>query len=89
MLGALGAGYAQNLILGAGGIPHRRFQFDVGSPAFALAEDTREPNKDCSCQRRIGWADQAKPDRSVSKPAHWPKACELKPIRVRLEQHPK
>ncbi len=77
MLGAMGAGYAQTLILGAGTIPHQRFQFDVGLPSFALAEDVREPNKECSCQRLIGWADQAKADRSVSKPAHWPSPFEI------------
>jgi hypothetical protein len=77
MLGAMGAGYAQNLILGAGTIPHQRFQFDVGLPSFAVAEDVRGPNKECACQRVIGWADQAKADRSVSKPSHWPDAFKI------------
>ena len=77
MLGAMGAGYAQNLILGAGKIPHQRFQFDVGLPAFGLVEDVRKPSADCACQKFIGWADQAKPDRSVSKPSHWPANTEI------------
>ena len=77
MLGAMGAGYAQNLILGSGKIPHQRFQFDVGVGSLGVAEDLREPNHDCSCQRVIGWADQAKADRSVSKPTHWPNAFEV------------
>jgi len=77
MLGAMGAGYAQNLILGSGKIPHQRFQFDVGVGSLGVAEDLREPNHDCACQRVIGWADQAKADRSVSKPTHWPNAFEV------------
>jgi len=77
MLGAMGAGYAQNLILGASTIPHQRFQFDVGLPSFAVVEDQRKPDKDCACQHYLGWADQARADRSVSKPTHWPAAFEI------------
>jgi hypothetical protein len=77
MLGAMGAGYAQNLILGASKIPHRRFQFDVGLPSFGFVEDFREPRTGCACQKFIGWSDQAKPDRSVSKPSHWPEPTEV------------
>lgn len=80
MLGALGAGYAQNLILGAGAIPHQRFQFDVGLSSFGMVEDCREANAECACQRFIGWADQGRADRSVSKPSHWPKAQEVTSI---------
>jgi hypothetical protein len=77
MLGAIGAGYAQNLILGAGTVPHQRFQFDIGMPSFAIVEDSREGSKECACRRVIGWGDQAKADRSVSKPAHWPSPFEI------------
>jgi len=77
-IGALGAGYAQNLILGCAKIPHSRFQFDVGLHSFGFVEDCREPNSECACQRFIGWADQGKADRSVSKPSHWPHAFEVK-----------
>lgn len=79
MLGAMGAGYVQNLILNAGIVPHQRFQFDVGLPSFGMTEDVREPNKECSCQRLIGWADQAKADRSVAKPSHWSSPREISP----------
>ena len=72
MLGALGSGYAQNLILGSGTVPHRRFQFDIGKSSFALVEDAREVNQECACQRVIAWSDQARADRSVTKPLHWP-----------------
>lgn len=78
VVGALGAGYAQNLILGSAGIPHQRFQFDVGVHSFGVVEDSRQPDPQCTCQRFIGWADQAKADRSVSKPPHWPEPRELK-----------
>ncbi|MDB6026424.1 MAG: hypothetical protein JWM68_2647 [Verrucomicrobiales bacterium] len=77
MLGAMGAGYAQNLILGAAKIPHRRFQFDVGIRSFGMVEDNRRPNLECACQKFIGWSDQAKADRSVSKPQNWAKPLEL------------
>lgn len=78
MLGALGSGYVQNLILGAGTVPHRRFQFDIGKPSFAFAEDDRQINPGCACQRFIAWADQAKADRSVSKPMHLPVPFEVR-----------
>jgi hypothetical protein len=75
--GAMGAGYAQNWMLGASTIPHHRFQFDVGLQSFGMVEDLKEPSPECACQRVIGWADQAKADRSVSKPKHWPEPMEL------------
>jgi ThiF family len=78
VVGAMGAGYAQNWILGASSVPHNRFQFDLGLASLGVVEDIREPNQECSCQRFIGWADQAKADRSVSKPPHWPQPIELK-----------
>ena len=71
VVGALGAGYAQNLILGCATIPHSRFQFDVGVHSLGVVEDCRKANPECACQRFIGWADQGKSDRSVSKPNHW------------------
>jgi|ERR1039458_601994 hypothetical protein len=76
-VGALGAGYAQNLILGCASIPHSRFQFDVGVHSLGVVEDCREADPECACQKFIGWADQAKADRSVSKPSHWPDAWEV------------
>jgi hypothetical protein len=78
VVGAMGAGYAQNWILGASGIPHDRFQFDLGLKSLGVVDDIRSHNPDCACQRLIGWADQARADRSVSKPNHWPEPVELK-----------
>lgn len=78
VVGALGAGYAQNLILGCAGLPHPRFQFDVGAQSLGVVEDCRKPDPICACQKFIGWADQAIADRSVSKPSHWGEAHEMK-----------
>lgn len=77
MVGAMGAGYAQNLLLGSAKVPHHRFQFDLGLSFLGLVADERAPRMDCACQRTIGWGDQARPDRSVSHPSHWPGAVML------------
>lgn len=72
-VGAIQAGYAEGWITGASRMPHQRFQFDVGMPLLGVvpAEKSRRP--DCSCNRTKGWADQARSDRSVTMPAHWPR----------------
>lgn len=71
-VGALQAGYAELWILGAGSMPHQRFQFDLGMPLLGVvpAENPRKP--ECSCNWTKGWGDQARAERSVSKPSHWP-----------------
>jgi len=76
-VGAMGAGYAQNMMLGSGKLPHRRFQFDLGMPSLGVVADDRLPRPDCACQRTVGWGDQGRADRSVSMPSHWPKAQEV------------
>jgi hypothetical protein len=70
----MGAGYAQNLILGSAKLPHNRFQFDLGLSSFGFVPDERPSREGCSCQKTIGRSDQARKDRSVSHPDHWPKA---------------
>ncbi|MBI3868057.1 MAG: ThiF family adenylyltransferase [Verrucomicrobia bacterium] len=70
-VGAMGAGYAQNLLLGSAKLPHNRFQFDLGLGLLAVVTDDRLARQDCACQRNIGWSDQARADRSVSLPDHW------------------
>ena len=72
LAGSLAAGYAENLLIGAAEMPHQRFQFDVGLPRFGFNPVEKPRNPDCSCGRTIGYADQARADRSVSRPAHWP-----------------
>lgn len=73
-VGAMGAGYAQNLLLGSAKLPHHRFQFDLGFPFLGVVAGERLQRTDCACQRSIGRNDQARADRSVSHPAHWPQA---------------
>lgn len=77
MVGAMGAGYAQNLLLGSAKLPHRRFQFDLGFASLGVVADERPPRPDCACQSVVGRGDQARADRSVSHPAHWPQAVKL------------
>jgi hypothetical protein len=71
VVGAMGAGYAQNLLIGSSRLPHNRFQFDLGFPSLGVVSDERPPRADCVCQRAIGRSDQARADRSVSHPSHW------------------
>jgi hypothetical protein len=68
---AMQTGYAQNWITGASRMPHQRFQFDLGMPLLGVvpAEKCRRP--ECSCNYTKGWSDQARADRSVTKPSHW------------------
>lgn len=70
-VGAMGAGYAQNLLLGSGKLPHNRFQFDFGLGSLGVVTDDRPARQDCACQKNIGRSDQARADRSVSLPVHW------------------
>ncbi len=76
-IGAMGAGYAQNLLLGSAKLPHNRFQFDLGLSSLGAVADERPPRVGCACQRFIGRSDQARADRSVSHPSHWPAAIGL------------
>jgi hypothetical protein len=76
-VGAMGAGYAQNILIGSAKLPHHRFQFDLGFSSLGVVADERLSRADCACQRSIGRNDQARADRSVSHPAHWPQATSL------------
>ena len=77
MVGAMGAGYAQNLLLGSAKLPHHRFQFDLGLSSLGVVADERPPRADCACQRTAGRSDQARADRSVSRPDHWPQPTRI------------
>lgn len=72
VVGAMGAGYALNWLLGASKVPHERFQFDLGTKFLGVADDVRHPQTSCSCSRATGRADQARDTRSVSRPSHLP-----------------
>jgi len=72
LVGSLAAGYAQHWLTGASRMPHQRFQFDVGWPKLGVAPAEKPRNPECSCGRTIGFADQARADRSVTRPPHWP-----------------
>lgn len=73
LAGSLAVGYAQNLLTSSAHLPHQRYQFDVGweKPGVAPVTGARRP--ECSCGKTIGHSDQARADRSVSRPPHWPK----------------
>lgn len=73
LAGSMAAGYAQHLLTGSARLPHQRFQFDVGWEKLGVAPITGKRNADCSCGKTIGQSDQARADRSVSRPPHWPK----------------
>jgi hypothetical protein len=70
--GSLAAGYAENMLTGSADMPHQRFQFDVGFPRFGFNSIDKPRRPECSCGKTIGYADQARADRSVSRPPHWP-----------------
>jgi hypothetical protein len=75
-VGAMGAGYAQNLLLGSAKLPHDRFQFDLGLFSLGVVSDERTPREGCSCRKTKGRSDQARADRSISRPSHGPKVTE-------------
>ncbi len=77
MIGSLGAGYVIGALTGKFKMPHSRFQFDINSPSLGVVEIDRLHGEGCSCASKIGFADQARADRSVSRPAHWPKANKI------------
>jgi molybdopterin/thiamine biosynthesis adenylyltransferase len=70
-VGAMQAGYAGGWITGASQMPHQRFQFDLGMPLLGVVPAEKLRNPECSCNRTKGCSDQARCDRSVTKPAHW------------------
>lgn len=72
LAGSMVAGYAMHLLTGSAKLPHQRFQFDVGWTKLGVVPDERSAEADCQCVRTIGCADQARADRSVSRPPHWP-----------------
>lgn len=74
MVGAMQAGYAEGWITGASSMPHQRFQFDLGMPLLGVVPCEKPRSPECSCNRTKGWADQARVERSVTMPPHWPKA---------------
>lgn len=73
LAGSMAAGYAQHLLTGAAKIPHQRFQFDVGWEKLGVAPAESKRKPDCSCGKVLGFGDQARADRSVSRPPHWPR----------------
>jgi hypothetical protein len=73
-VGAIQAGYAEGWITGAWKMPHQRFQFDLGMPLLGVVPAEKPRRLECSCNRTKGWGDQARGERSVTMPAHWPKA---------------
>jgi len=71
-VGALQAGYSEGWILGAFAMPHQRFQFDLGMPLLGVVPADKPRKPECSCNWTKGWGDQARAERSVTKPPHWP-----------------
>jgi hypothetical protein len=77
-VGSMQAGFAQGMITGSFCMPHQRFQFDLGMPSLGVVPADKEPNPDCSCRRTKGWSDQARADRSVSRPSHFGKSVVIR-----------
>lgn len=75
--GSMAAGYAIGWLTGKFSMPHSRFQFDISAPEFGFVDVERKRAPTCSCGLTRGFGDQARADRSVSVPAHWPAACVL------------
>jgi len=71
-VGAIQAGYAEGWITGAFTVPHQRFQFDLGMPLLGVVPADKPRKPECSCNWTKGWGDQARAERSVTKPPHWP-----------------
>ena len=71
-VGSMLAGYAQGWLTGSFCMPHQRFQFDLGMPLLGAVPAEKARDRECSCCRTKGWSDQARADRSVSRPTHWP-----------------
>jgi molybdopterin/thiamine biosynthesis adenylyltransferase len=71
-IGAMQAGYAETWILGAATMPHQRLQFDLGMPLLGVVPADKPRKTECSCNWTKGWGDQARAERSVSKPPLWP-----------------
>ncbi len=78
-LGSLGAGYVIGLLTGKFSMPHSRFQLDLGAPYLGVVEVEQRPREGCGCCSLVGFADQARADRSVSRPSHWPRAVRIEP----------
>jgi molybdopterin/thiamine biosynthesis adenylyltransferase len=74
MVGAMQAGYAVGWITGASAMPHQRFQFDLGMPLLGVVPCEKPRQPECSCHWTKGWGDQARAERSVTMPSHWPEA---------------
>ena len=81
-LGSLGAGYVIGLLTGKFSMPHSRFQLDISAPFLGVVEVERRPSEGCKCRTLVGFADQARADRSVSRPQHWPRAVGIEPGHV-------
>ncbi len=71
-VGAIQAGYVEGWITGASSMPHQRFQFDLGMPLLGVVPADKPRKPECSCNWTKGWGDQARAERSVTKPPHWP-----------------
>jgi len=71
-VGAMQAGYAEGWITGAFTMPHQRLQFDLGMPLLGVVPAEKPRRPECSCNWTKGWGDQARAERSVTKPSHWP-----------------
>ena len=72
VVGSMAAGYAIGWLTASSAMPHQRFQFDLGWPKLGAVSAETARNPECSCGRTRAWADQARADRSVSRPRHWP-----------------
>lgn len=73
--GAMAAGYGLNWLLRTAEMPHQRIQFDLGKPELGLVGLQQERRAECGCAKWLGHGDQG--ERSVTIPAHFPRAVRL------------
>jgi hypothetical protein len=71
--GSMLAGHAIGFLTGSSMPPASRFQVDLLSSGFGYVAPLRKASPHCACRIPMGWADQSRADRSVSRPSHWPK----------------
>lgn len=73
--GAMAAGYGLNWLFGTAVMPHQRMQFDLGKAELGFVGLQQERCGECGCAQWLGHGDQG--ERSVTMPAHFPRAVRL------------
>ncbi len=72
LAGNLAASYAIGWLTGTFFPPRNFFQFDILGDGFSFVGFDVDPRANCTCQRVIGYSDQAAAYSVASAPDHWP-----------------